>query len=240
MPGSVWRTSFGRDRAGLIGHTLDPDKLEAKLPRNLANLDLHLSLLEPQLAHGGWLFSTKRPSLADISLFYQLDWAKKTSAGQGIHSLTAGGTDDTYSPIMEEIFNPRRYPAVFLWFQRFQKFFDNLPSTETRVDTNEDEALEKLLAAASERRVPQLLPTPAPLNEELNEKIGLSIGAEVRVAPDDTGRDDPTHGTLAAISPEEIVIRPKMSSPAPKLVADLRLHFPRLGFVVQPFRQAKL
>lgn len=42
IPSSVWRTSFGVDRAELIGHKLDADKLEAKLPQNLANLDLHL------------------------------------------------------------------------------------------------------------------------------------------------------------------------------------------------------
>jgi hypothetical protein len=42
IPASVWRTDFGTDRAGLIGHKLDPVKLEAKLPRNYSNLDMHL------------------------------------------------------------------------------------------------------------------------------------------------------------------------------------------------------
>lgn len=42
IPPSVWRTDFATDRAGLIGHKLDPDKLEAKLPRNYSNLDMHL------------------------------------------------------------------------------------------------------------------------------------------------------------------------------------------------------
>jgi len=38
----VWRTSFGTDRARLIGHPLDAAKLEAKLPRNHAALDMQL------------------------------------------------------------------------------------------------------------------------------------------------------------------------------------------------------
>ena len=42
IPSSVWRTHFGIDRSGLIGHKLDPNKLEAKIPRNLSSLDLHL------------------------------------------------------------------------------------------------------------------------------------------------------------------------------------------------------
>jgi len=42
IPSSVWHTRFGTDRAGLIGHKLNPDKLEAKIPRNLSGLDLHL------------------------------------------------------------------------------------------------------------------------------------------------------------------------------------------------------
>ena len=42
IPSSVWRTHFGTDRARLIGHKLNPDKLEAKIPRNLSSLDLHL------------------------------------------------------------------------------------------------------------------------------------------------------------------------------------------------------
>lgn len=42
IPSSVWHTRFGTDRAGLIGHNLNPDKLEAKIPRNLSGLDLHL------------------------------------------------------------------------------------------------------------------------------------------------------------------------------------------------------
>jgi hypothetical protein len=41
---------------------------------------------------------------------------------------------------------------------------------------------------------------------EFDQKLGLLPGVQVRVAPDDTGWDDPTLGALVALSPEEVVI----------------------------------
>jgi hypothetical protein len=42
IPQAVWNTSFGVDRANLIGHQLDAEKLGAKVPRNKSNLDMQL------------------------------------------------------------------------------------------------------------------------------------------------------------------------------------------------------
>ena len=36
MPASIWRSQFGRDREGLIGHKIDADKLERKQPEMLS------------------------------------------------------------------------------------------------------------------------------------------------------------------------------------------------------------
>jgi hypothetical protein len=43
---------------------------------------------------------------------------------------------------------------------------------------------------------------------------------------------------LDGLSPEEVVIKP-LERDTPALV-DVRVRFPRLGFVVQPFRESKL
>ena len=52
MPASIWRSQFGQDRAGLIGHKLDPDKLHAKIPQNLIGFDMHcvgsILLVDPE------------------------------------------------------------------------------------------------------------------------------------------------------------------------------------------------
>ena len=55
-----------------------------------------------------------------------------------------------------------------------------------------------------------------------------------------TNRHDksPTIGWLVDLSPEEVVIKP-LELEALALI-DARVHFPRLGFTVQPFREAKL
>ena len=49
----------------------------------------------------------------------------------------------------------------------------------------------------------------------------------------------PTCGTLVAVTPEEVVLKPQeLDGPNP--LVDARIHFPRLGFVVKPLEQAKL
>jgi hypothetical protein len=82
---------------GLIGHQLNPDKLAAKIPRNLSGLDMYLVwraksasyLLAGTFSHFPipWAVNPgdtvpicrsldlhhNTPSLADISLYYQLD-----------------------------------------------------------------------------------------------------------------------------------------------------------------------
>lgn len=67
---------------------------------------------------------------------------------------------------------------------------------------------------------------------EVDENSSLCIGEEVAIAPDDTGRGDPTIGTLVASSAEEFVIMPRRLEAPPK--ADVRVHFPRLAFVARP------
>jgi hypothetical protein len=54
----------------------------------------------------------------------------------------------------------------------------------------------------------------------------------------DENDNGPTIGWLVDLSPEEVVIKP-LELDTPTLV-DVRVHFPRLGFVVQPFRESKL
>ena len=79
-----------------------------------------------------------------------------------------------------------------------------LPSTEARVEEGPNDARGGVqLQCAARAGAGLLLPAPAPL--EFDRKL-LLPSVQVRVAPDDTGRDDPTLGTLVALSPEEVVI----------------------------------
>lgn len=243
IPSVVWRTSFGEDRASLIGHKLDADKLEKKVPKNLAGLDTFLSILEPLFADGGWVLGGKKPSTADVSLFYQLEWGENISRGQGIEDLTGGSTADGSGEGMREVFNKDRYPGLHAWFKRFRGYIEALPSVETRIErrdeTGVDEVMKQLEQNERSEKVP-LLPTPNANLEALDERNGLAIGSKVSIAPQDTGQKHPTVGTLVGISPEEVVILPDMPEVGKKArIEGVRLHFPRVEFVVVPAKVVK-
>jgi glutathione S-transferase len=248
IPSSVWRSPFGADRGGLIGHPLDADKLEAKIPSNISGLDMHLSLLEGLLAEpsmgGGpsgrarkWIMDTPSPSLADIAFYYQLDWGRKIARGYGVENLTAGSVaEGGQGEGADVVLNEARYPCIEAWYGRFKNYFERLPLNETRVDQDDKAGLKKVIDAVAEAEyadpeVISVLPTPAPPHTQLDARNGLVPGTKVSIAPTDTGRGDPSLGTLLAITPEEIVIAPEAIDGRK---VDLRLHFPRIEFRVKP------
>ena len=202
MPGSIWKSDFGKDRESLIGHKIDGDKLEKKIPENLAALDQQISMLEPLFTgrdgesdNDGrpWIFSTSTPSLADIVLFYQLKWAGEVASGALTPAMTdgkiaedGGGKLDGADPV----FNVQRYPGLFAWFRTVQTYFEHLTSTETVAkDDDLDSILERMKRAPELGSRSLLTPTPRATLKDLDAKLGLSEGAVVSVAPDDTGRD---------------------------------------------------
>ncbi|KAF2785837.1 hypothetical protein K505DRAFT_330757 [Melanomma pulvis-pyrius CBS 109.77] len=235
IPASVWTSPFGTDRSQLIGHTLDAAKLGAKIPANLSNLDLHLSLLEPTLKSSTWAIPTPSPSLADLSLYYQLRWGIDIAAGKGVYNLTGGATTDEGDDVAAQVFSEARYPGVWRWFHAFEAHIAGLPDLET---TLAPEAAEWKSALGNSRLLPDdllLVPASADQHPILDLQRGLVPGVAVAVAPDDTGRDDPTLGTLVKIGIEEVVIKPTERGEL-----DVRLHFPRLGFVVKIVEGSRL
>jgi hypothetical protein len=133
--------------------------------------------------------STPHPSLADISLYYQLDWGQDIAAGRGIENLTGGGTKDTNFEGASSVFNASRYPALFRWYLAMEQYFANQPSTETRA-SDPRATLQRLSEYKPAKRTQLLLPTPARPHFDLDRRNGLVPGAKVSVAPDDTGRDE--------------------------------------------------
>ena len=191
MPASIWRSDFGTDRAQLIGHKLDADKLEKKLPENLSKLDMQLSMLEPLFAEteGPWIFSTPSPSLADISVYYELLWGSEIASGRMTQHITQGGHGDETLEGATPVFNAQRFPGLFSWYRRMQLYFDGLPSTEDKAMPFE-QVLEQMKKAPALGKKSLLLPTPRSTHAALDEKTGLKEGALVSVVPDDTGRDE--------------------------------------------------
>jgi glutathione S-transferase len=71
-------------------------------------------------------------------------------------------------------------------------------------------------------------PAPAPAAADPADPAGRKPGQNVKVTPDDVGKD-PVTGELVRSSAQEIVI--KRADPK---VGDVHVHFPRAGFVVAP------
>lgn len=236
IPPSVWRTSFGSDRSALVGHTLDPNKLAAKIPEHLSNLDLHLSLLEPTFKSGTWVIPTKKPSLADISLYYQLRWGVDIAAGEGVYNLTGGDAQDRSDDVTGSVWNAERYPGVWNWFHALESYIDSLPNLEKEADGEKNLEWKEALKAANTLGLEELLvPTSAGQLDVLDLQRGLAEGTLVSIAPDDIGRNFPTVGTLVKIGVEEVVIKPVESAEL-----DVRVHFPRLGSVIKVAEGSRL
>ena len=192
MPPSIWRSAFGRDRESLIGHPIDAEKLAKKVPENLAKLDTQLSILEPLFDHedsGNWIFSTASPSLADVSLYYELKWAREIASGVFTESITAGETKDGELEGAEPVFNAQRYPRLYAWFKLMERYFEGLEDVETMASGDFDEVLRQMREAPSLGRKSLLLPTPRDVIKDLEAKSGLVEGKVISVVPDDTVRD---------------------------------------------------
>ncbi|RMZ66448.1 glutathione S-transferase [Pyrenophora seminiperda CCB06] len=235
IPSSVWATDFGKDREQLIGHALSPAKLGSKIKHNLSSLDLHLSLLEPMFASGTWAIPTKTPSLADISLFYQLRWGIDIAAGKGIYDLTGGGTNDKQEDIVGQVFNQDRYPGLWRWFHAFEAYMDSVPDLQTKLAESDTRWKDILRETPLLSDNDLLVPTSVGQHPSLDAQANLVPEVCVKIAPDDTGRDNPTIGRLVKIGVEEVVITPNGTSEL-----DVRIHFPRLGFVVKVVEESKL
>jgi hypothetical protein len=151
------------------------------------------SLLEPlfQDESAKWIFSTPTPSLADIALYYQLNWGMDMASGRGIEDLTGGGTKDTDTEGALGIFSKDRYPGLHKWFHEFRSFVNSLPSMETVATSPEatSRALEELRNSQETDDGEMLLPTLNASHQEFDEKNGLILGTRVSVVPEDTGRD---------------------------------------------------
>jgi glutathione S-transferase len=232
IPHTVWESQFGVDRAQLIGHKLDSEKLKAKVPQNLAAFDLHLSLLESVFKtsgrEGNWIFTTERPSLADVSLYYQIRWGVDIASGRGIYNLTGGGTRDTSEDVTKDVWNEQRYPGLWRWFYEFEKYINSLPDLEVVVKDGDHAWKQALKETELWKEDDVVVPAAAQPHQDLDAQRGLKPGVVVGVVPDDTGRGDPTSGKLIATGVEEVVIEPET-----KGELEVRVHFPRLGFVVK-------
>jgi hypothetical protein len=199
IPHTVWESQFGVDRAF---------KTEGRKE--------------------GWILPTESPSLADVSLYYQVRWGVDIASGRGIYNLTGGGTKDTSEEVTKDVWNEQRYSGLWRWFHDFEKHINSLPDLEV-VAKDGDYAWKQTLKETELWKDENcMVPAAVSSHQSLDAQRGLEPGVVVSVVPDDTGRGDPTIGKLVKIGVEEVVIKPETRG---KL--EVRIHFPRLGFAVK-------
>jgi hypothetical protein len=214
----------------------------------MASLERDLSILEPlfqENAQDGekWMLRTATPGVADINLYFMFKWGREIARGVGVNNLTGGELPEMVLEGIENLFNEARFPGVWKWYHNVEDYWGGLPEVEERIIEDGDHSgakqiLQKLNTTSEVNSDIPMLPTPQPWNSALDARSGLTLGQEVSVAPDDTGRDDPVRGTLLQLSAEEVVIQPAELGDGQKpLVGGVRIHFPRVGFVFRPVRE---
>ena len=156
-------------------------------------------------------------------------------AGRGIGDLSGGGASDTDEDVVGQVFNAERYPGLMRWFERFEEYIEDLPDTQVTVKKGDMRWKEALRRTPLLKDEELLVPTAVAPHEALDTRRGMVPGASVSVVPDDTGRGNPTKGTLVKIGSEEVVIKPDE-----KAELDVRIHFPRLGFIVKVLKGSKM
>ena len=122
-----------------------------------------------------------------------------------MNNLTGGETPDAEHPGIGAVFNDERYPGLWRWFHAFEEHMASLPSVETNGDADWQAILKSLQEAPELEKKSWLINTPRPVQTTVNKEAGLKEGSNIAVAPDDTGRNDATVGTLIASSPEELL-----------------------------------
>jgi glutathione S-transferase len=121
----------------------------------------------------------------------------------------ASNLGDRAAPLVE-------FPRLQIWMDRVKAIGHGRP---TEMDSKEALKIAKDAKPQTQRQ------------QDANDPLGRKSGEQVRVVPDDTGKDDPVTGELIASSRDSIAIL--RNDPQ---VGEVIVHFPRAGFVVQPVK----
>ena len=158
-------------------------------------------------------------------------------AGRGVGDLSGGGARDMDGDedVVGLVFNGERYPGLMRWFERFEEYVKGLADTQVTVKESDMQWKEALRRTPLLKDEELLVPTAVAPHEVLDARRGMVPGVGGSGVPDDTGRGNPTKGTLIKIGSEEVVIKPDE-----KAELDVRIHFPRLGFIVKVVKGSKI
>ncbi|KAI5834539.1 hypothetical protein K523DRAFT_339697 [Schizophyllum commune Tattone D] len=166
--------------------------------------DRSKTLVEEQLQDGRqWLFDTETPGLADLSVFFVLNWARSL-------------------PGTSELFGDKvKFAKTLEWLRNVQKYIQSQEATLPKTEKiSGKEAAQRIASAAAVEREKPLF------DEKTATLLGVKHGEPVAVIPEDNSRDYPTKGLLVGLSDEEVVLEIKGKA------GTFLCHFPRLRYAV--------
>ncbi|KAG6817457.1 hypothetical protein H0H87_008625 [Tephrocybe sp. NHM501043] len=216
--------SFLQDRSLLFGAPIDAKMMGSLQGKSLTTLSSQLALLEEQLNDGReWLFDSKLPSLADISVHFILTWVKKV----GVRPAKTLADAELSSPA-----GMRALPGAQLgiqWLDRVSSHLKGLQSKQPAPQVIKGDDAAELITSASHEPYDVV-----GFDAQEANRLGFKLYDRVQVAPDDTGKNFPTVGKLIGLNKEQVVIEVQGSKGL------LRCHFPQIAFTVTAARPHKL
>jgi len=205
------------DRREMTGRTLDADTLTKNRPESLAHARMYFNTVENELLADGrdYLLNTAGPTLADIHAIWTFDWTLQPR----MHM---------YEYLEKEVINERLYPKTFAWVDRFRRFIAERQRAQSMPQVlSSDETIDRILKSGffeSEGTVDALDP------------LRLKKGQLVEIWPIESGFTRHDRGELVSIGVNEVVIACKPNAGQ----GQVRIHFPRTNFRIQPVAEARL
>lgn len=204
--------AFLSDRSKMTGAQINPSTMKALRGRSLSAMRSHMTLVEQQLSDGRqWLFDTETPGLADLAVFFVLDWVR------GFPGV--GG----------ELFDKVKFGRTVEWLDNLSAHLKGLKASLPKPEkVSGKEAAARIATASvetlafddkSRRAFPAFDETAAGL-------LGVKQGAVVSIVPEDNSRDYPTTGLLVGLNDEEYILEVKGEA------GTCLCHFPRMRYAV--------
>ncbi|GJJ08252.1 hypothetical protein Clacol_002462 [Clathrus columnatus] len=193
----------------LGGRQIDFKKLEDKLEISHSELSSHLEILNEQLSDGReWIFDTVTPGFTDVGIYFVLAWIR---------------TFRKTRPVFDSV----QFPHAVAWLDRLENILKSKRSASPSLlsKVSGEEAAKEILSSEFEDL------SYVGFDEVDAKRLGLTREMLVAICPDDTGLDVPTSGKLLALNKTHVVIEVVNPDDSSKSV---RVHFPRLGYVIQP------
>ena len=206
-----------QDRASMTGRKFDIETLKQGRGECLSHVRMYFNQMENELLVDGreYLLGTKEPTLAGIHAIWTFDWTLQ----EQMHM---------FEYLEKDVINADQFPKTFAYVERFRQAVATKQEENGKSkELSDEETIDRILS--SECFEPEGMVDP-------RDPLKLKKGQMVEVWPIESGFSHHDKGELISLGMKEVV----MSSKPNVGQGQLRLHFPRVNFRIQPVAESKL